>query len=62
MYKLIVTLVCAVALGLLGACAQEEPENYGSIPKDTLDKVTKEAEAATQEVKEKVDKALQQLE
>ena len=61
MKKSYLSAVCAV-LFCLTACSDKEPENYGSIPKDTLDKVTKDAEAATQQAKEKVDEALKKLE
>ena len=53
--------VCVIAFGL-SACGQEEPENYGGIPKETLDKVAKDAEAATEEAKEKIDAALKNIE
>ena len=54
--------VMSVILLALVACSQEEPENYGSIPKETLDKVSKEAEAATEEAKKKIDDALNNIE
>jgi len=61
MNKLFLLSVCVVMLGL-SACGKEEPENYGAMPKETLDKVTKDVEAATEEAKEKVDAALKKME
>lgn len=61
MNKLFHMLVCVLALGL-SACGEEEPKSYGSIPKETLDKVAKDAQAATDEAKEKLDAALKNIE
>jgi hypothetical protein len=61
MHKFLLMFVCVIAFGL-SACGQEEPENYGGIPKETLDKVAKDAEAATEEAKEKIDAALKNIE
>ncbi len=55
-------LMFSIMLFALTACSQDEPENYGAIPKDTLDKVTKEAEAATEQAKKKIDDALENIE
>lgn len=52
-----ITILLAVS-----ACSEEEPENYGAIPKETLDKVTEQTEAATQEAKKKIDEALSNIE
>ena len=61
MKKIYLSAVCAVLFSL-AACSEKEPANYGGIPKETLDKVAKDAEAATQQAKEKVDEALKKLE
>ena len=60
--RITLTFTLSILLFALTACSQDEPENYGAIPKDTLDKVTKEAEAATEEAKKKIDDALENLE
>lgn len=58
--KLLVIL--GVVVLALSACGKEEPENYGGIPKETLDKVAKDAEEATEEAKKKIDDALKNME
>ena len=55
-------VICAVVTMALSACGKEEPENYGGIPKETLDKVAKDAEAASEEAKKKIDDALKNME
>ena len=55
-------VVCAVLALALSACGKEEPESYGGIPKETLDQVAKDAEAASEEAKKKIDDALKNME
>lgn len=60
--KMLGILIFVAAVFTLHGCGNEEPENYGGIPKATLDKAAKDVEAATEEAKEKIDEALKNIE
>ncbi|MEM7467269.1 MAG: hypothetical protein AAF387_10330 [Pseudomonadota bacterium] len=54
-------LTALMVIGLSG-CDNKEPENYGGIPKETLDKVAKDAEDAAEEAQKKLEDALKNIE